>query len=424
MIGIYIILVITIFIIILFSAKKVDFIIIFFLSTIIYYMNAFTGKLYINNGEAWLYIDKSTYIVLIINLVIILISYLFSSLFIKKYDKPMEKNKNDIFIEKKFANIITIINIIGIFSTIFSLRYYIFNNNYNKVAIMQNTNKIQEYYKMFTMFWAIYVFTNKDIKYKPYVYIVATMGLALTFLLGHRSFAVITIIAIIFNYFYININENSTLLKFVIKHRKLVIIIILLIFFVFTIKGIYTALFNKDYKLVWERLTNISYYTKTIKISEPNAILTNLNTIVKNDYRLETNSFLNALKYIIPGLTKLNENISFTVLYQEDLYSTNNNASTFLGEAYANGGFIVVTIISCLVCFTLIIIYYYYCRCNSRIGKTFLILSGIDISFYIHRNSLDYVICRIRYFLYFVILLAIIRIFLNSFIKKWRKCEK
>lgn len=417
----YIILTTIIFIIILFSAKRINFIIIFFLSSIIYYMNAFIGKLYLNNGESWYYINENTYIVLIVNLLAIFFAYFLSEVF----NKNIKFKQEDAYIfEKEFAQVVTLISIIGIISIIVSLKDFIFSNNYNKTIIMDNTNKIQEYYKMFTMFWAIYVFTNKNTKYKAYVYIVATMGLALTFLLGHRSFCVITVIAIIFDYFHRNIAKNETLWKFIAKHRKIIIEIILLIFFVFTIKGVYTAAFNRDYKLVWERLTNISYYTKTIRISEPNAILKNLNTIVKNDYRVNKNTYLTALKYIIPGLTKLDGNISFTVIYQEDLYSTTNNASTILGEAYANGGIILVAVISILICLVLMLIYNYYCKCGNQIVKTFLLLSGIDISFYIHRNSMDYVICRIRYFAYFLILLVFIKILLNSFSKKEKKVEK
>ena len=64
-------------------------------------------------------------------------------------------------------------------------------------------------------------------------------------------------------------------------------------------------------------------------------------------------------------------------------------------------------------------------NCKDNIIKTFILISGIDLSFYIHRNSLDYALIRIRSYIYIVIIIYVIKIiFANLKIRKREVSKK
>ena len=440
---IYTIIAIINFLIILFTAKKLNFVIIYYFSSLIYYFNGFIGEIYTrgSNGTIESYaMNEKTYWILIINMLVIFIMLIID--FIKKrnvQDNEKENNceateKEEIrkgsrkykkeLVEKCIIYTGTIISVLGIIYIVYSLRDLLFTNNYNKTIIMEKTSRLQEYYKMFTMFWTIYLVIQHEKVKSKLVWIVAFLGLALTFLLGHRSFLVIAIIAVAIYIINEKLWKKGNMLQFIACHKKILILALIFVFVVFFIKGVYTALFNRDFDLVWSRLTDISYYTNTLKISEPNVIMANLNGIVDADYKLDFCSYAVLPTYLIPGLTNLLDIESFTKVYQEDLFGSTNRASTILGEAYANGGLLVVIMVAFILNSVLLMVSCFYEKSNNNIWKAFLLLTGTDIAFFIHRNSADYAICRIRYFLYFVVVLFAIKMIANVILDKKRSIQQ
>lgn len=426
---IYIFMVVLNFLIILFTAKKINFLIIYYFSSVMYYWNAFVGKIFVkvsgNNIEAYNIEDK-TYWILIINMIIILITYVIYNWRSKdKIDTNMseeeiERHDKKEKLDKYFVYFITGLNVFCIIYILYTLKDVLFTNNFNKTMIMVNTSKIHEYYKMFTMFWFIYlVIQHKEIHFKI-VWIVSILGLILTFLLGHRSFLVIAGIAVAVYIINEKLWKKGNTFSFIVHNKIIILLAIVCIFIVFFIKGVTAALFDGNFDLVWSRLTNVSYYSDTLKISEPNVIISNMNGIVKENYRVDFSSYAVIPTYLVPGLTSLMNIESFTTVYQRDLFGTNNRASTILGEAYANGGLLMVVLVDFIITALLVMIYKFYKRTNDNIWKTFWLLSGIDLAFFIHRNSADYAICRVRYYFYFVVGLLIVRIFINTLIEKNR----
>lgn len=424
---IYIILTIFNLVLILVTAKKIDFLIVYYFSSVIYYFNAIVGKIYIKSGdkiESFL-INENTYYVLIINMIVFLIMYTILLFYKKeKKDTHIIENKQKQEIEKYIIFIGTLLNILSLIYCVFSMRNVLFGNNFDKVLIMNSTSRIQEYYKMFTMFWFLYLVLQYNKVRSKIVWIVALLGLAFTFLLGHRSFVVITVIAAALHLLNEKIWKKGNMINLLIKQKKIIAMGLLSLFLVFFVKGVYAALLNKDWELVFERLTSISYYTDTLKISEPNVIMSNLDGIIASDYELENSSYSILPTYLIPGVTNWIGGESFTYIYQRDLYGTNNRASTILGEAYANGKLFMVFLICIILTGVVILFYQLYKKNNSTIMKTFFLLSGIDIAFFVHRNSADYAICRIRYYFYFVIILFIIKVISNTWAKKVNRYEE
>ena len=136
--------------------------------------------------------------------------------------------------------------------------------------------------------------------------------------------------------------------------------------------------------------------------------------IVTTNYEYSSLSYLEDILLLIPGLNHL---IDIGPGYAEQsstyLYGPNaNNGSSFLGEAYANGKYLMVIIVVIALCLILSLLYSFLLKTKSKLIKSFLLTVGIDLSFYIARNSSNFVIARTRYYLYFLIILLIIESFL------------
>lgn len=413
----YIGLIIINLIVFLFRTKKMNFLFIYFLSSIIYYIFAISGKLYILdvNGSIWGYdIDIKTNIVLIINMVLIFIATLIpeKNIVIKKKSKKKHINLD---LEKCSMSIFFIMCFILTIYTVITTNMFSSSGNFNKEKLMENTGTIVEYFKSIIMFSIVYIFIEKDIQYKLSTKILLMGSLFVTFLLGHRSYIVIAIIAIGFNYYNEKIAKNNkSLFRAIIKNYKIVLIAMLVIFVTFMIKGVTAALFDHNFDLVKTRLTNLDYYINTFKISEPNTTTMNLDTILRNNYMLDKSSYTILITLFIPFISRIVKFESFTYMYQETLFGTSNRASTFLGEAYANGGFLLVGVIITLLLLLLKFIDIKFKNSNNNILKTFMLISGVDLSFYIHRNSMDYAFVRIRSYIYIVILIYIIKLIISN----------
>lgn len=405
---IYIISFFIILVFFLYKKRTVDFIVIYFLSSVIFYFNAFLGEIFIgklNMTSVTSYpVFSLFYVVLFINLAIILL------FLVMKKNKFLYIQKKPFLYEKKIMQIMIIIAVI--IAIYMCIKYNFFSRViYNKTILSENSGTLETYFKYIASFIFVYMFCCEKIQYSFIWKLLAIIPIATTFLFGNRSFLIVSLLAVIFNIINDQCKKKSmNLFRYIIHHKKIIMTIIILFFVTLVIKGVTGALFTGNFELVLKRLTDVNYYKQVFYVSEPNTISKNLDTILKNNFRLPKSSYIALWTYFIPFVTESLEKMlgatNFTLFYQQALYINDlNNASTYLGEAYANGGLIVVILIITFCILFLSFIYKLYLKCQSNISKTTLLLIGIDVSFYIQRNSLAFEFSRIRAYIYIAFLL-------------------
>lgn len=407
---IYIILFLVVLFCALIKKKNLSFVLVYFLSSVLFYYNAFVGDVFVGKlnqiGVDSYPINYGTYIILIVNLVIIFLFIIIDS------------EKNDYRFKTTQSSEITVMNVFLV--AVFALSLYMcihygvfFRASYNKSQLAEDTGSIGTYYKYLASFAFVYVFTKDGTKLSIPWRIIGSIPIFTTFLFGNRSFLVISLVAVLFDKVYLECNKfKYGLVRFLSKHKKIVIAAGILLFATLVVKGVTSALFTGNFDLVKQRLSNVDYYKQVFYVSEPNTIMTNLNTIVSNNYQVEKSTYAALWAYLFPLITGQIEKMmgveSFTKVYQRVLYVTNTNrASTHLGEAYANGGYIIVPLVIILYLILILVISKGYRRCTSDIGKTTFLLMGIDAAFYIQRNSMAYEFSRLRDYIYIAVILII-----------------
>jgi len=416
--GLYAFIFLCMLMILLKKKRNVSFVFVYFLSSSLYYFHAFGGSLFwgeINQGFLRPYpIDIATYGVLFINLFLAFFACIFEK------ERYLWNNKKPYFTES-FIMKLFFLGVL-LFSLYISAKYNIFSRIYfNKGELLAARDSLASYYKFLASFAFVYIWTTRGIRFSLFWKAVASFPLLTTFALGHRSFLIISLCCVLFNYIYLGCLKNNysqTIAQYLIRHLRLVLIIVVLIFTTFIVKGITTALFSKNYDLVSSRLSSTDYYSRTILMSEPNTILGNLNAIVASDYRAEKSSYRTLWAYFFPLLTKRFEEAigyeSFTSRYQADLFGTSHRAGTYLGEAYAEGGYFVLALIVTILLVVLVFLRKLYCRCRCNITQTTLLLIAIDSAFYIHRNGMSFQFTRIRDYLYIGVFLLFFTILLSG----------
>lgn len=393
--------------------KNISLITIYLVSTIIYYINAYVGKIYegsvfYQTMTSWP-IYKGSYIVLVINMVLIILFLLAEN------DNRNNQYRCKISMPHEHKIIRYFILIIFILSLYMCVEHNLISRTtYSKLELGEETGTFGTYYKFLTCFPFVYVFTKEGEKYNILWKFLATFPIFTTFLLGHRSFVVIGVIAIFFDKIYRSCLKYDSLKQFLVKKIKYFYILAILLFLTLSIKGVTYALFTKDYERIGELLTSSDYYAQILYTSEYNTIMNNLDHIVKQDYQIETTTYGTLWAYAIPFLTDDIDEMfgvkKFSKTYQKAVYAAegkDNRASTYLGESYANGGYLVVPMVVSAYLLFLIMIFGFYRRCRGNVLKATILLIAIDSSFYIQRNALGYELGRIRLYLYIAIIVYI-----------------
>lgn len=407
---VYILLFFVIGILFLKKKKNVSFLLIYFASSVLFYYNAFEGDIFVGKlnqfGVDSYPIDKGSYIILIINLLIIGM-FLF-----------LEPERNDYVVKSSQEGEKAVIRYFLVFVFALALymciRYRVFTRvSYDKKALAEESGALATYYKYLSSFAFVVEFTQDD-DTDPIIWkFIGAAPIFSTFLFGNRSYLVVSIVAVFFDRFYRRcLREGLTLSIYINKHKRIILLAFVLIFVTLVVKGITGALFLRDFDLVYFRLTSPEYYKQVFYVSEPNTIMTNLNTIVARNYMVEESSYRTLWAYFFPFITDSIEDlmgaVPFTKLYQRVLYITaTNRAATYLGEAYANGGFVVVAIVVIIYISLLMLLFKLYKVCSSNIGKTMFLLAGIDGSFFIQRNCMTFQFSRFRDYFYIFVLLGI-----------------
>ena len=407
------ILYIVLFFVVLFialSKKNFSFLMVYFASSALFYYNAFEGDIFVGKmnqiGVSYYPISSVSYIILIINLIITAF-YLF-----------FESEKDNYVIKESQQGERSVIHYFLIAVLLLSLymcfKYKVFTRvTYNKHQLADESGALATYYKYLASYAFVVAFAQDDDNDRPIWKIIGAFPICSTFLFGNRSYIVISFVAVFFDRVYRRcVRENYNIRTFIRKHKGVVVLVLLLIMVTLVVKGVTYALFTKNFSLVMERLTNPDYYRQVFYVSEPNTIMTNLNTIVINNYQVEKSSYRTLWAYFFPFVTDYIEDlmgaVSFTKIYQRVLYITaTNRAATYLGESYANGGIIMVPIIVMLYLIIIVVLFKGYKKCSSNIGKALFLLMGIDGAFYVQRNCMTFQFSRFRDYIYIFVLLGI-----------------
>ena len=389
--------------------RNISFVFVYFLSSVLYYFNALEGEVFVGKlsriGVESYGMSAGTYVVLLINLLLII--FMLMSEHIVEYNKKTPQSG-----EGRVIKIFIIL--VLIFSVYMAFKYnLLFRTSYNKAELAEEGGSIQTYFKYLATFSFVLAYVQEGNKLSTPLKIAAIIPLIVTFLFGNRSFLVIGVIAVDFDKVYKSCKEkNVPLHSYLSRHKKLVIGLTVFTLVVLIIKGVTGALFIGDMDLVMSRLSNPEYYKQVFYVSEPNTIMGNLDAIVSHNYQVTRSSYRTLWAYLIPLVTgSINQAFgfeNFTYSYQRELFGTSNRASTYLGEAFANGGYLIVLVVAGLAIITMVLIFKGYNKCNSNISKTMLLLIGIDIAFYMQRNSMSFQFSRIRDYLYIGIILYFI----------------
>lgn len=283
-----------------------------------------------------------------------------------------------------------------------------------KVEMLAEGDKYTSYLKYIALFCFVYSFTNKG----KLIYILRCLSLLFigyTFLLGHRSFAVIGIISIAVSYFKTNGKIRlSTVIR---KNKTLVLLIMAAALFFLFIKGVYAALFAGNYELVLRRLSDPNYYYRAFLNSEASGILSNLQNVITNHTE---NSILNYLLSFLTLIPFVGGRFARALGYEpfSDILNSQFNdrldegfgiGSTFIGEAYSAGGILWVFVVAILVLCICKLLNSKVLTTSDGIMNTFWTVSAAYFTFYIYRNSLIYLLILMRANLYILLVLLVLR---------------
>jgi ABC-type cobalt transport system substrate-binding protein len=252
----------------------------------------------------------------------------------------------------------------------------------------------------------VYGFVNTG-KYINFIRVISLVLIGYTFLLGHRSFIVIGIIAIAF-FFFSKQERTTSLLKFMCTHKLITAAILAAAFFFFFVKNVFAAFMDGNFELVISRLTSKSYYLNMLLRSEANSIIENLQYACQSNIGFEIVDYCLGFFALVPVLGGRVMDL-FDVKYFETLLNQQFNdkydlgfgmGSTFLGEAYSAGSFafLIVVLISMFALIS------FMSRClrktKSPILYTWLSICLVYCSFYIFRNSSINLFVMMRAYLY------------------------
>lgn len=415
----------------IFKTRRFDFFSIAALSAFIYYYPGVIG--YISTS---LYdkipIDASTYSCLCIFLAVLLVFMIIADKYAITigtfvWYNPYKNRENYLASDYSTNLAVLIVELLGLlmlaktFSTFDGFRV-----NFNKMQLLANSNRFTEYLKYISLFTFVYSYVNTG-WYNKTSRIISSILIGYTFVLGHRSFMVIGIIAIFMH--YVNSTKKVRLVKVIRKHWVICSGMFLAALFFLFVKNIFAAFMAGQYELVMSRLTNPEYYVNSLLNSEANSITSNLHKVVSSGMEYSFGFYLLGLLQLIPlvggSVTASLGYVSFekklNLAFNTQLDQGIGLASTYLGEAYSMGGSFMVMMIMFFTFCALLFLVYRYNNTNSSIAYTYYGIIATYFTFYLHRNSLVFLLIMARAYLYIWILIWLIRVIIRSMLRKSTK---
>ncbi|KXT76137.1 hypothetical protein STRDD10_00331 [Streptococcus sp. DD10] len=406
--------------------RKLDYFTIFSFSTMFYYFPAVLGKIRLIGEEKTTPLIFDVYLILLVFIVLLFGFILLNDHYTFKIkDRKLGVNLLD-YREKEedyFSNLaVFFLELLGLVLLVYAnVKFGDITASFNKMELLAESNKGTEYLKYIALYSFVYSFMAKR------QWLLKALSLILigyTFLLGHRSFLVIGLIGIVMA--RVGMRERRPLIASINKHLFLSFFSIVGLFFFIFIKGVSSALITGQYDLVWSRLSSLDYYIDTLLISEPNTITVNLYHVVNSHMTFGFDQYFLGFFQLIPGLGgMLGSAVGFTsfeqqlnLLFNTQLAQGVGLASTFLGESYAIFELVsevaIAFIVFLLVMWGMKQLY----QTKSQLVAAYFSIVLPYFTFYIHRNSLIFLLVAARAYLYILLLTWIIKVVLQSIIKR------
>lgn len=415
----FLILIITTVLYVVIKKRQFDFFSISVFSAILYFFPAIIGFVLIDGRKQ--YITGKVYFCLSIFVAILFIFILVEDFRFQPevIYKLGELEKDDNYV----ANVsMLLLEVVGLLLCIYATYRYKGKiiGNFDKVELLETSNKYVEYLKYIALFTFVYSFTNSG-KHILMLRVVAVALISFTFLLGHRSFFVIGLISIFV--YVVGGNKKVSLIVEMKKHWVMFSLMIVFALFFLFVKNIFYALMNGDIDLVKSKLSDPGYYLDALLNSESNTIMVSLQSVVMDDFKYDVAQFFIGFFTLIPFIGgKIGQNLGyspFEVLLNRRYNPVYNLGygigSTYLGESYAIGGYVSL-VFSCLFAFCVIdIMKKYINKRKSGFTVNYFQIVSVYFSFYLYRNSLIFILTMARAYLYITLLTIIFDKILNKF---------
>lgn len=410
---IYTAVIIAIVIYICFAKRRIDFLTIYFASSLFYYLPLITGLLndmYYDHIVMFrlIKINDITYFFGILNMLTV-----WEWMFIydnKRHKNTLPVNLRDIEISSREYKVVKILGFIEtclILLSLYNSSSMIFNN-FNKVSFLANMGLklgiIMTFTETIGLYITIYAFSRKNVPLG--IKTVAFLYLFFSLLTGHRSDLVISIIvAITFRSFKYFGDNRYQIFNYIKKHKVLVIAALVGALFIIPLK------ISLRYFIQGRWLDGIKYLfiamfdSNTYLVSESNSITLYVQKVLENGVIHFMNSYPISVTCLMPfSETLLGDVSNFYGYFQESFFPgiTQNVmglAGTFWGEAYSNGGWLFMLFMMNIHCFLI-------CKIEDRLFRknydiyTCIWLSLIGyMSFFIHRFFLEDLMNKIKFLL-------------------------
>ncbi|MDO5157091.1 MAG: hypothetical protein Q4D51_14130, partial [Eubacteriales bacterium] len=269
---------------VLFRKRRFDFYALAFFSTIVYYYPAIIGKIR-RSANVFDIIDTRVYCCLIIQSLVLFMCMVLADKYKvvvfsgHKFGGNLVKKENcsDGDIVSNLS--VLVLELVGLLLLVFTYSSYGgFQLNFNKMKLLSEANRITEYLKYIALFTFVYAFTKKG-KYIRLIKVISVVLISYTFLLGHRSFAVIGILAIFMSYFTNKLPDKVRVSSIIRKYWKIFLALMFAVVFFLFVKNVFAAFMSGQYDLVKQRLSDPNYYIDSLLSSEANSILSNLQAV-------------------------------------------------------------------------------------------------------------------------------------------------
>lgn len=408
----------------IFKKRELDLIYIYFLSTTVYFFPVVLGEFqsFVFNADGtYTYYPEAlyykTYIVLIINTFICFIWMIIRNLCSKK-----NRQCSSMYYLNDYANLIVIGTeaLLLILNTrmILRLRYLIFTNRFDKTILLNNMSLLDTLCLNMSYFVFILAFVF-NMRWRVTTRLFAIILMIFPFMLSRRSEIVLGMIAI--TYVWINRQNYSSIYILLINKKKTIIAVLFFGIAVFLSKGIMNSIVQGNWQEVKIYLEKKNTLIDSFLYSEPNIITSTLNGVLEKDVRVDGESYKHVVLSFFPFIeTLFSGKLSpsdFYTLYQPIVYPEIKGwgaANCFLAEAYSNGGWIMLFVVVNCLCAMLLLLERGIKRCNNWGVKTALLASMPYLTFYIHRNTVYYIIRTVRIYIYLAIVLNIIYLILKN----------
>ncbi len=365
--------------------RKVDFFLLSFISSVVYFLPAFFGYYTLPTTYAPLYdIQPEAYLIYaIIFFTILFYTLIFDFVFSKIVIKYTSKEVIIPNLEKVFV----VIGIIG--SVAF---FYLFGRDVfagiSKTELLEKQNGT--YWELIWGLSSIFVIILSYINKKKIHFTFGILLLLLHLFVGHRSAAAFSAITVIIYYMYSMGKQKLLIYFFRLKYIAINFGILATIYFFFLYKQFANQIRNFRMDFIIKSATNINVYTTAITQAEPFIIQTNLNEVIRQ--KVKTDPI--ALRSIVKSFGFLFNKVDFqdqklvyfnqNLVYPKLTYGAGNNIWAFVFASEGWAGLIIFVFIF----FGIVLIGNLLLYNSGKILKSFLIVSFVYFCFYSHRNDL------------------------------------